>query len=279
MKKVYDNKVCFVTGAASGIGKAVCQALLALGAKVVAVDINGDALRAWVAEHGDGNGSICASTLNVTDYDAFKALIEWTLAEHRQLDFLFNIAGITIAGEARDLEIEHWRKVLAVDLNGPVNGSVLAYQQMVKQGRGHIVNLSSIQGLVPLPMEAPYVTAKFGVVGLSQALCVEGAELGVKVSVVCPGYVKTSIFAKSVMVNLDREKHLKSLDYYERYGISPEGCAQVILKGVARNKAIIPVTRLAALMWRLARLSPGFMINTLRKDLAKARSERKSTEA
>jgi NAD(P)-dependent dehydrogenase (short-subunit alcohol dehydrogenase family) len=274
MKRVYDNKVCIVTGAASGIGKAVCQALLELGAKVVAVDINVDALKAWLAEYGDGDGSIRAATLDVTDYDAFKALIEETVAEHRQLDFLFNIAGITIVGEARDLTIEHWRRVLAVDLDGSVNGSTLAYQQMVKQRHGHIVNVASIQGLIPIPMEAPYVVAKFGVVGLSQALCVEGAELGVKVSVVCPGYVKTPIFSKSVMVNLDREKHLKSLESWERYSISPEGCAQVILKGVSRNKAIIPVTRLAALMWWVARLSPGLMINTLRKDLAKARTVR-----
>jgi short-subunit dehydrogenase len=162
-----------------------------------------------------------------------------------------------------------------VDLDGVVNGSTIAYKQMVKQGHGHIVNLSSIQGLVPLPLEAPYVAAKFGVTGLSQALRVEGAELGVKVSVVCPGFVKTAIFTDTPMVGIDREKHLESLEAYEKSGISPEGCAQVILKGAAKNRAIIPVTTPAKLMWWLSRLSPTLLFSALIKDLAKTRQHLK----
>ncbi len=76
------------------------------------------------------------------------------------------------------------------------------------------------------------------------------------------------------MLNLDRKKHLDSLKDYEKSGISAEGCAQVILKGVVKNKALIPVTTPAKLLWWLSRLTPGFLINLLRKDLAKARANR-----
>jgi NAD(P)-dependent dehydrogenase (short-subunit alcohol dehydrogenase family) len=110
------------------------------------------------------------------------------------IDYLFNIAGITIAGEARDLSREIWRKVIDVNLNGVINTTVYAYQQMVRQGHGYIVNMASVQGLVPVPIEAPYVASKYAVVVLSQALRVEGCELGVKVSEVCPGMVETPIF-------------------------------------------------------------------------------------
>ncbi len=267
MKSYYQNKICLVTGAASGIGKAVSELLLALGTKVICADMNEEALQNIYSSHENAY----PHKLNVTDYLAFQTLIEAVVTKHQKLDFLFNIAGITVAGEAIDLSIEHWRKVLSVDLDGVINGSTLAYKQMVKQSSGHIINLSSIQGLVPLPMEAPYVTAKYGVVGLSQALRVEGTDLGVRVSVVCPGYVKTSIFTESEMVSLDREKHLKSLEQYEKSGITSEGCAEAILKGAFKNKAIIPVTTPAKILWYLNRLAPNFLLTLLRKDLTKAR--------
>lgn len=271
MNNQFYNKICLVTGAASGIGKAVSQLLSSRGAKVIAVDINMVQLQEWV---GADSKNINVKSLNITKHDDFASLIEEIITEFGQLDYLFNIAGITVAGEVVDLNIEDWKKVMSVDLDGVINGSTLAYKQMVKQGHGHIVNLASIQGLVPLPMEAPYVTAKFGVVGLSQALRVEGADLGVNVSVVCPGYVKTPIFANSEMKNLDREKHLKSLESFEKSGISPEGCAEVILTGVAKNKAIIPVTTPAKFLWLLSRLAPSFLIKLLTKDLAKSRLNR-----
>ncbi|WNC70235.1 SDR family NAD(P)-dependent oxidoreductase [Thalassotalea nanhaiensis] len=271
MKNQFYNKVCLVTGSASGIGKAVTQLLSSRGARVVAVDINITQLQQWV---DSSNNNITVKRLNVIEHEDFSQLIKEIITEFGQLDYLFNIAGITVAGEVVNLTIEHWKKVLSVDLDGVVNGSTLAFKQMAKQGGGHIINLASIQGLVPLPMEAPYVTAKFGVVGLSQALRVEGADLGVKVSVVCPGYVKTPIFEKSEMMNLDRDKHLKSLEGFEKSGISPEGCAEVILAGVKKNKAIIPVTTPAKFLWMLSRLSPSFLIKLLTKDLAKSRLNR-----
>lgn len=272
----YKDKICLVTGAASGIGKEVSRKLAEAGAIVIALDINGEMLQQWVTDAGS-QLSISNQMLDVTDHEAFQRVIEDTVSEHGSVDYLFNIAGITVAGEARDLDLEHWRKIIDVNLNGVVYGSTMAYKQMVAQGHGHIVNMASVQGLIPLPPESPYVTTKFAVVGLSQALRVEGADLGVKVSVVCPGLVETPIFETSPMVNINREAYEKFVEPWQRFGITPQECAEIILKGVKKNKGIIPITFLAKLMWYVYRISPSLILKNLQSDLRKLRLHLKKT--
>jgi short-subunit dehydrogenase len=270
---VFKEKVCIVTGAASGIGKALCEELARTGAKVIATDINAEALQSAVASIKDAHHPVRVEKLDVADYEAFKKLVEATVSREGRLDYIFNNAGIAILGEVRDTTIDHWRKVLDVNLNGVVYGSHLAYHQMVKQGSGHIVNLASVEGLMPFPSTVSYVTSKFGVMGLSEGLWVEGRDLGVKVSVVCPGFVSTPIFDVSDTVGVERKKWREAVTQWERFAISPEGCAQVILKGVEKNKPIITVTFMAKLMWCLTRISPTFVMNFVRKDFNKWRDK------
>jgi NAD(P)-dependent dehydrogenase (short-subunit alcohol dehydrogenase family) len=123
---VFKEKVCSVTGAASGIGKALCEELARMGARVTATDINVEALQSAVAPIKDAHHPVCVEKLDVTDYEAFKKLVEDTVAREGRLDYIFNNAGITILGEVRDTTIDHWRKVLDVNLNGVVYGSLLA---------------------------------------------------------------------------------------------------------------------------------------------------------
>jgi short-subunit dehydrogenase len=106
---------------------------------------------------------------------------------------------------------------------------------------------------------------------------VEGKDLGVKVSVVCPGFVSTPIFDVSDTVGVERDKWKESLTPWERFAISPEGCAQVILKGVEKNKPIITVTFMAKVMWWLTRISPTFVMNFARKDFNKWRDKARSS--
>jgi len=161
--------------------------------------------------------------------------------------------------------------VLAVNLYGVVNGVASAYPVMVEQGFGHIINTASIEGLIPFPATVSYAATKYGVVGMSHSLRVEGADLGVKVSVVCPGYIKTAIFETSKMIKIDRQKMLAELP--DRFGISPEECAQVILRGVERNKATIVVTGFAKVLWLIHRISPNLIIWLMKKRLRKSRAE------
>jgi NAD(P)-dependent dehydrogenase (short-subunit alcohol dehydrogenase family) len=270
---VFKDKIALVTGAASGIGKALVEELAGEGAKVIATDVNEELLAAGVKGIDLPAGRVQAERLDVTDYDAFKRIIDETVSREGKLDYIFNNAGIAIAGDLRDVTVDDWRKVLDVNLNGVIYGSLLAYQQMAKQGSGHIVNLASIEGLIPFPTTVSYVVGKFAVMGLSQGMWVEGTDLGVKVSAVCPGFVSTPIFDVSPMVNMKREEWMKAISVWERFAVTPEVCARKILKGVERNKPIITVTALARVMWWLARISPTFLMNFARKDYAKWRDK------
>ena len=267
----FKDKIAIVTGAASGIGRALGEALARRGAVVIMVDIQTELLEEAVGSIKRAGYQAEAVTLDVTNLEGVQALVENTAARHGRLDYIFNNAGIAVGGEVRDVSIDDWRHVLDVNLFGVVHGVAAAYPLMVKQGHGHIINTASIEGLIPFPGTVSYVASKYGVVGLSNALRIEGADLGVKVSVVCPGYIKTPIFHTSKLIKMDREKMLQSLP--ERFGITPEECAEVILHGVERNKAIIVVTRLAKILWWLHRIYPGWILWMMRRRMKEAREK------
>ena len=269
--EVYRNKVAVITGAASGIGKCLGEQLAALGAHVELSDINPAGIDIAVSEIQSSGGSVSGKVLDVTDYEAFKAYIDQIVATRGRIDYMFNNAGIAIAVEFQDMNLEDWNKVIDINLNGVFHGSILAYRQMVKQGFGHIVNLSSIEGLIPFPTTGSYVATKYAVLGFTQGMWVEGRSLGVKTHAVCPGYIKTNIFDAAKMVNINRDKIMDQYKLLEKMGITADKCAKVILKGVARDKPIIPVTTLAHVIWRMARLFPIGVLKWIRSDFDKWR--------
>ena len=271
--EIFKDKVAIVTGGGSGIGKALCERLAGFGANVVLSDINSESAEEVATAIRNAGGKAVGHTLDVTDYEAFEKHVNDTVEEHGRLDYIFNNAGIAIGAEFQDMQLDHWQKVINVNLNGVFHGALLAYKQMAKQGYGHIVNLSSVEGMVPFPTTGSYVASKYAVLGLSQTMWVEGHSLGVRVSAVCPGFIKTPIFDVSPMVNIDREKILAQYETFQKLGVTPEKCAAVILKGVAKNKPIIPVTGLAHVIWRLARLAPVAYMKAVRSDFDKWRQK------
>lgn len=269
--EIYKDKVAVITGAASGIGKCLGEKLSELGAHVVLSDINPSGLEKTIEEIIGKGGSVSGEPLDVADYEAFKAHIEGIIDSKGRIDYIFNNAGIAISAEFQDMTVEDWHKVIDINLNGVFYGSILAYRQMVKQGSGHIVNLSSVEGMIPFPTTGSYVATKYAVMGFTQGMWVEGRSLGVKTSTVCPGYIHTNIFDTAKMVNIDRERIMDQYKLLEKMGITPEKCADVILKGVAKDKPIIPVTALTHMVWRMARLFPIGILKWLRRDFDKWR--------
>jgi NAD(P)-dependent dehydrogenase (short-subunit alcohol dehydrogenase family) len=248
------DKVAIVTGGGSGIGEAVSRELARRGARVIVADINPGEARRVAAAIADSGGRATSHDVDVSKEPDIRGLVQETASAYGRLDYQFNNAGIAIGGDARDLTLDQWRRVLDVDLHGVLHGTLAAYPIMVEQGFGHIVNTSSGAGLVPTPLSAPYCTAKYGVVGLSLALRLEGADLGVKVSVVCPGYVRTPIFDSAVAVGLPRE--LVSRPPGRVRMIEPAEAARTILGGVARNQPVIAFPRYIRWAWRAACLFP-----------------------
>lgn len=265
------EKVAIVTGGGSGIGEAVSLELARRGARVVVADINGDGAQRVAEAIASSGGQATASRTDVSQEQDIKHLVEETAAAYGRLDYQFNNAGIAIGGDARDLTLDQWRRVLDVDLYGVLHGTLAAYPIMVAQGFGHIVNTSSAAGLLPTPLNAPYCTAKHAVVGLSLSLRFEGADLGVKVSAVCPGWVRTPIFDSPVMVNLPRElaappKRVKMIE--------ASHAAQVILDGVARNQALIAFPGYVRSAWRAYRLFPRLVERGIPRQVREARGYR-----
>ncbi len=250
---VFNGRVAIITGGASGIGRALAEALAREGAEVVLADLRGERALEVAAEIVKSGGRARGAALDVCDAAAFAALVAATVAESGRLDYLFNNAGIAITGEARDMTLDDWNRVLAVNLHGVVHGVAAAYPVMIAQKSGHIVNTASLAGLTAHPGLVAYAASKHAVVGLSTSLRAEAADLGVRVSVVCPGLIDTPIITDSRFVNLDREGVLADLPFA---ALPAAECAQAILRGVRRNRPVIVVTWVAKLTWLLQRLLP-----------------------
>jgi NAD(P)-dependent dehydrogenase (short-subunit alcohol dehydrogenase family) len=268
--ETFAGSVAIVTGGASGIGRALCEALGQRGAgMVVAADVNASGAEEVASSIAARGGRARAACVDVSYAGAVEELVAHVVCDQGRLDYMFNNAGITVGGEARDMQLEHWQHTLDVNLWGVIHGIHSAYAVMVDQGHGHIVNTASIGGLVPVPMGAAYAAAKYAVVGLSTSLRTEAAGLGVKVSVACPGFVETGVADSAMMVTPLRDRQAM-FDLAPARMLSAEDCARRILRGVARNQAIIPVTALARMTWWLYRLHPALVDTLFRKRLVES---------
>lgn len=250
----FKHKVAIVTGGASGIGQAVCEELGRRGTRVVAADVNSEGAEQVAAGICAKGGQAEASRLDVTQSDEIQKLIDQTASKHGRLDYMFNNAGIATLGEVRDMTPEQWDRIIQINLMGVVYGTTAAYSLMVKQGFGHIVNTASQAGLYPVAGTTSYALTKHGVVGLSISLRTEGAGLGVKVSVVCPGPVASRIVDDATRSSVYKRDFFSESPPFMI--MKAPKAANVILKGVARNQAIIVFPFLARYQWWLHRISP-----------------------
>lgn len=256
--RIFENAVAVVTGAASGIGRALADELSRRRAEVILADLQDDAVETAAAEIRSRGGHATAAVVNVADFEAVQGLVRGTLDRSGRLDFLFNNAGIGIGGEVRDYTLEDWNRLIDVNLRGVVHGVQAAYGPMADQGFGHIVNTASIAGLVATPFETGYGMTKHAVVGLSQSLRIEAADRGVRVSAICPGVIRTPILDGGrfgrIIADIPRDK---AMAQWERARpMDPAVFARKALNQVAANRAIIVVPAWWKLFWWVHRLSP-----------------------
>lgn len=261
-KKDFQDRVAIITGGASGIGKALAENLAQRGCKVVIADLQIELAEESAAAIKKNGGIAEAVKVDVTRFAEMDALVRETVEQRGRIDYFFNNAGIGTGGEVRHFTIEDWDRIIDINLRSVANGVQAVYNVMIRQGFGHIVNTASMAGLGPTPLSVAYSATKHGVVGLSKALRAEAAAYGIRVSVICPGVVRTPIlsggkYGKMVMpVPEDRLRQA-----WERLRpMPPEAFAPKAIRGILRNKAIIIVPAWWKLAWYLHRISPGLGI-------------------
>jgi len=189
------GKTIAITGAARGIGYATAKALLARGARVVIGDRDVAVLESAVSELVK-LGPATGYPLDVTDRESFEVFLDKARSDGAgHLDVLINNAGVMPIGPFLDETQQSIRSAMEVNLYGVLTGCQLALPEMVARRRGHIINIASLSGLIPLPGQVVYNATKFGVVGLTTALADEVAPHGVEVSVVMPPFTRTELIS------------------------------------------------------------------------------------
>jgi len=192
--KSITGKVAFITGAASGIGFGLATVFAREGMRVVLADVESGALERACAELRAGGADVHPLQVDVTDRNAMAAARDAAIERFGAVHLLCNNAGVNVPGALFDVSYRDWDWVLGVNLGGVVNGVMTFLPELMRHGPdAHIVNTASVGGLVGMVGLGIYNTAKFGVVGLSEALRADLLESGVGVSVLCPGVVRSAL--------------------------------------------------------------------------------------
>ncbi len=253
------NKVIVVTGAGSGIGRALVHKLLAKGARVAAVDLNPETLRETAELAGQYRDRVSTHVLNVSDRAAVEALPAAVIEAHGSVDGLINNAGIIQPFvRLNDLEYDAIDRVLDVNLYGVIYMSKAFLPYLLERPTAHIVNISSMGGFFPVPGQTLYGASKAAAKLLTEGLYSELTDTNVNVTVVFPGAIATNITSNSG-INAPATPGDQAARSYRT--TSAERAAEIIIDGMERNKFQVYVGSDATMMNILYRLHPRFATN------------------
>ncbi|MFZ5963042.1 3-hydroxybutyrate dehydrogenase [Thalassococcus sp. BH17M4-6] len=193
------DKVCIITGAASGIGHGIAKRYVADGAKVVIADLKLDAAQKAADElTAQGPGEAMAVEMNVTDEKQVNDGVAAVIEKWGQIDVLVSNAGVQIVHPLEDFPFDEWKKLLSIHLDGAFLTSKAVMPHMQKAGSGSIIFMGSVHSKEASPLKSAYVTAKHGLLGLARVISKEGAKHGIRANVICPGFVKTPLVEKQI---------------------------------------------------------------------------------
>jgi NAD(P)-dependent dehydrogenase (short-subunit alcohol dehydrogenase family) len=251
------GKVVVVTGAGSGIGRALAVELVSRGATVAISDVDAKGLEQTVREIGH-TGTVSSHVLDVSKRDQWAAHAAQVEQAHGPAQVVINNAGVAVRAPIESIGYDDFEFVMNVNFWGVIYGTKTFLPQFRKRGAGHVVNISSLNGMVPFANQAPYNCSKYAVLGFSETLMQELQGAPIKVSVVHPGGIRTNIVRNASARGLN-EGDAKAFDRIAR--TSATSCAKQILDGVERDRERIYVGIDAKLIATSKRLAPGLTVN------------------
>jgi 3-hydroxybutyrate dehydrogenase len=193
------DKSAIITGAASGLGKAIALAFAREGAKVAIADLNKDVAEATAKDIGASGGHAMSVAMDVTDEQAVNDGVAAVVRSFGGVDILISNAGIQIVHPIEEFSYAEWKKMIAIHVDGAFLTTKACLPNMYKSGRGgSIIYMGSVHSKEASLLKAPYVTAKHGLIGLAKVVAKEGAAHGVRANVICPGFVRTPLVEKQI---------------------------------------------------------------------------------
>ena len=261
--KDFQNKVAVITGAGSGIGRALARDLAAAGARLALSDVNQVGLQETADSLGLGSDRLITEAFDVADRDAFYAFAERVTGHFGAAHLVFNNAGVALGATVEDMSYEDFEWLMGINFWGVVHGTKAFLPHLKAAGEGHIVNVSSVFGLIGVPTQSAYNASKFAVRGFTEALRQELEMEGGRVSCtsVHPGGIKTNI-AKAARMSDGVEritgasKEQAIQDFEKMFRTTPEEAASTILKGVRGNKRRVLIGSDAIAVDTMQRLLP-----------------------
>ena len=242
------DKICIVTGAASGIGHGIALRFASEGARVAIADLNREAAEAAAAAiNADAAGSAMALTMDVTSEEQGAAGVADVITAWGRVDVLVSNAGIQIVNPIEQFEYADWKKMLAIHLDGAFLTTKACLPHMYAQGGGAVILMGSVHSKEASPLKSAYVTAKHGLLGLAKVIAKEGAAHGVRANVVCPGFVRTPLVDRQI------PQQAKEL------GISEEDVVRKVMLGQTVDGQFTTIADVA----EVALLFAGFETNAL----------------
>jgi NAD(P)-dependent dehydrogenase (short-subunit alcohol dehydrogenase family) len=226
--KSLDGKVAFVTGGSGGIGSATLRRFVKEGAAVVCADVNDEGGKKLVSELESAGGKAAYQHCDVASLDEITAGIDAAVDRFGRIDILFNNAATSTGGYVADLDPEGWDHSLRVMLTSAMYGMKAAIPHMLKQGGGSIISTSSIYGHVAAPGNAPYATAKAGLINLTRAAALEYGRKGIRVNAICPGAVETPMLEAVLALGLKTRESIAEMHALGRT-IQPDEIANLVL--------------------------------------------------
>ncbi|MFT6050930.1 MAG: NAD(P)-dependent dehydrogenase (short-subunit alcohol dehydrogenase family) [Halioglobus sp.] len=260
--KDFNNKVILITGAGSGIGRETALQFSELGGKIAVVDVNDQSASETVSMIETKGGRAKAFHCDVASQDDIEQLADAVEDSLGPVDVLMNNAGIGAAGLLVDVKMDTWEKVMGVNVMGVINGCHVFVPRMIARGEGgHIINTSSAAAFIAAKEMIAYATSKFAVFGFSESLRAQMAEHSIGVSTICPGLINTAIVEHTLYEGekLEAGAKEKAMALYERRNYPPSKVAKAIIKATKKNKAVVPVSPEAHVMYWFKRFLPALV--------------------